>query len=215
MYPQADPWGSPPNPGPAGPPGYPGPAGPAGHPGPASPAGHPGSRPGRPGRASEPAGPMYGRAPVPKTRPLREPTAELPVVISGRPVAARVAKPVSWRRSSRASLRSLSDGWGLTATGLLVAFCGWGLWAAAGRGTLRSPLAGLAFMLVVAAGLFGLTRLLGFLVLERILQRPRLHARWSHLLAGLFLTFAGVAYFTQTIWIIDGMDWIREQWQRI
>jgi drug/metabolite transporter (DMT)-like permease len=127
----------------------------------------------------------------------------------------RSTKPVSWQRTSRASLRSLSDGWGFTATGVIVAFCGWGLWAAAARGILAAPLTGLVFTLVVAAGLFGLTRLLGLLVLERILRRPRLHARWSHLLTGLFLTFAGLAYFSQTSWIIDGLEWVRDQWGRI
>src|SRR5262245_23929887 len=75
--------------------------------------------------------PMYGRAQVP-SRPLRQPTTEMPMV-----EPARVAR-VSWERRGSAARRSLSDGWGLTATGLLVAFCGWGLWAAAGRGAIAA-----------------------------------------------------------------------------
>ena len=95
---------------------------------------------------------MYGRAPVP---PLREPTAELPE-LAARPEAraSRPAAQVSWQRSSRASLRSLSDGWGFTAAGLIVAFSGWGIWAAAGLGTGLRPFPGLIFMLIVGAGVF-------------------------------------------------------------
>jgi hypothetical protein len=155
---------------------------------------------------------MHGRASVP-SRPLREPTAELPVV-GGQP-RPKVTREVSWQRSSRPSLRSLSDGWGFTATGALVAFCGWGLWAAAGRGTLTAPFVGLGIMLVVGAGVFALSRLLGYIVLEQMLRRPRLHARWSHLLTGMFLTVAGWSYIANTVWVVDGLDWLREQWQRL
>ncbi len=123
-------------------------------------------------------------------------------------------KKVSWQRTSSASRRSLSDGWGFTATGLIVAFCGWGIWAAAAPSSVRTPIIGLVIMLLVAAGLFALTRFLGFIVIERMWGRRRLHARWAHLFTGLFLTFAGVAYFVETTWIVDGIDWLREQWQR-
>src|SRR5687767_14282296 len=81
---------------------------------------------------------MYGRAPVPSPPVIREPTAEMPPYEPEQP-HARVGRPVSWQRSSRPRLRSLADGWGLTATGLVVGFCGWGFWAAAGRGTISAP----------------------------------------------------------------------------
>jgi hypothetical protein len=158
--------------------------------------------------------PQYGRASVP-VPVLREPTAEMPTVPPRAAGRSHPVSPVSWQRSSRASLRSLADGWGFTATGLLAMFCGWGLWAAAGRGTIAAPLFGMVLVLLVAAGVFAISRLLGFVVLQRMMGRPRLHARWAHFLTGLFLTVAGVSYLAATSWIVSGVDWIREQWQRL
>jgi hypothetical protein len=175
--------------------------------------------PGSVGRHARPDDtPVFGRAavPVPPRRrdggegaesALRESTAELPVV--------KIRKPdISWYRPSRASLRSLSDGWGLSATGLLLAFCGWGVWAAAGRGEIAAPLVGFGIVLAVAVGVFALSRLLGRIVLVGLMRRGRPHARWAHLLTGLFLSAAGIAYFGQTSWIIDGWRWVQEQMQR-
>jgi hypothetical protein len=68
-------------------------------------------------------------------------------------------------------------------------------------------------MLVVGVGVFALSRLLGYLVLEQMLRRARLHARWSHLLTGLFLTAAGWSYVANTTWVVEGIAWLREQWQ--
>lgn len=161
---------------------------------------------------------MYGRAKVPSAP--RVPEADL--VEAERPVVVvRPPKPISWQRASRASLRSLSDGWGLSATGLLIAFCGWGVWAAAGRGSIASPLTGLVFMLLVAVGVFALSRLLGYVVLTQMLNRRRLHARWAHLAAGLFLTLGGISYFANTRlvigtdeWIQGLWDWVRSLWEQ-
>jgi hypothetical protein len=192
MYPPADPWGVPEDPTPTPP---------------------------LPPRTTSGA-PMYGRASVPVPPvPLREPTAEMPTVLPrsrlGGPSRGRQAPPVSWQRSSRASLRSLADGWGFTATGLLAVFCGWGVWAAAGRGTIAAPLVGLVLVLLVGAGVFVVCRLLGFLLLGRMMGRVRLHARWAHFLTGLFLAVAGVSYLANTSWIVAGVGWIQQQWQRL
>ena len=162
--------------------------------------------------------PRYGRASVPvPPAPLREPTAELPTLTPRRGVgrSGRPPTPVSWQRTSRASLRSLADGWGFTATGLLAVFCGWGVWAAAGRGTIGMPLFGLALVVLVAAGVFIVSRMLGFVLLERMMGRPRLHARWAHFLTGLFLTVAAVSYLANTSWVITGLRWIGDQWGRL
>ena len=157
---------------------------------------------------------MYGRAPIPvPTPPLREPTAQMPEV-DRPPAGPRAPRPVSWQRSSRPALRSLADGWGFTATGLVVAFCGWGFWAAAGRGRLSAPYIGLLFMLFVSVGVFALSRFFGYIVVEQTLGRPRHHARWAHLLTGLFLTVAGISYLANTACLVDGIDWIRDQWNR-
>jgi hypothetical protein len=163
--------------------------------------------------------PMYGRASVPvPSQPLREPTAELPMLHA--PASSRPVPKVSWHRPGNAARRSLSDGWGFTATGLLIAFCGWGVWAAAGRGTVRAPLVGLGVVLVVAAMVFALSRVLGFIVLGQLMHRSRPHARWSHLFAGLFMTLAGISYLVNTKWMVDfgswidkGVEWLGEQRQ--
>jgi hypothetical protein len=132
----------------------------------------------------------------------------MPVRAPKRPVVV----PVSWYHASRASRRSLSDGWGFTATGLVVLFCGWGLWAAAGRGTVAAPLVGLGLVLVVSVGVFALSRFVGFLVLERMMGRNRIHARWAHFFTGAFLTVAGISYLVSTMWLGEGIDWVKDQW---
>lgn len=157
--------------------------------------------------------PIYGRAPVPTPAPAREPTAEYPQVELPTRTAPPPVPAVSWHRPSRASLRRLADGWGFSATGLLVAFCGWGVWAAAQRGTGTPSLIGFAFTLTVAVGVFTLARLFGYLVVEQVMGRVRLHARWSHLIAGLFLAVAGVGYFVNTSWLVTVSDWIRDGWE--
>jgi hypothetical protein len=125
--------------------------------------------------------------------------------------AARVENPraLSWERVKNTQRRRLSDGWGFTAAGLLVAFCGWGLWAVAGRGSGQSSLPGLFFMLTVATIVFVISRYLGFVVLEKLLGRDRPHARWTHFATGMFLAVAGAAYLMSSRWLVDGGDWIR------
>ncbi len=154
--------------------------------------------------------PMYGRAPVPPP-PVRQPTSEyLPVV----PVRqAHAGRPLSYQRASRASLRSLADGWGFSATGLIVAFAGWGLYAVAGRGRLHMPFVGFLVTVTVAVGLFAVSRWLGYVVLGRLLHRPRPHARWAHSITGLFLAAAGVSYLVQTSWMVDGSGWLSDGWR--
>ena len=173
------------------------------------------------GEPTEPR-PLYGRASVPvPPAPLREPTAELPPVLVPGPRRRPVrTATVSWQKVKKASRRNLSDGWGFTAAGLIVVFCGWGVWAAAGRGTGTSPWPGLVLALLVTAFIFILARFLGFLVLERMWGRSRPHARWSHFLAGLFLTVAGVSYLINTrfmvdTWVRDLWDYLGEQWRRV
>jgi hypothetical protein len=153
---------------------------------------------------------MYGRASVPVPQPLREPTAEYPALDPRRAIGSRASRPVSWQRSSRASLRSLSDGWGFTAAGLIVTFSGWGLWAAAGRGTGLQPLPGLILTLLVGTGVFVLSRLLGYFLIVRALGRTRTHARWSHFWTFAFLTAAGGAYLLSSSWVTDADDWVRQ-----
>jgi hypothetical protein len=160
----------------------------------------------------EPTEPMYGRASVPvPTTPLREPTAELPPVLARGP--GRRSPQVSWQKVKKTSRRNVSDGWGFTAAGLILMFVGWGIWAAAGRGSGASPWPGLLLSLVAAAAVFVVFRFLGYLVLERTWGRNRPHARWSHFLAGLTLAIAAFSYVVNTRFMVD--SWLREGWDYI
>ena len=147
---------------------------------------------------------MYGRAPVP-TRPVRQPTDELPFVV----VPVRQPPPlISMRAPNRAGMRRLATGKGLSATGLLIAFVGWGVWAAAGRGTIKTPALGFGVVLAVAVGVFLVCRLMGRFFLVRILGRERRTARAAHAVTGLFLAACGFYYLGQTSWVQDGFDFL-------
>ena len=143
-----------------------------------------------------------------------------------RPATCRATRGVHpWRRPGRrapaarrrhhpgagpAAADQLRIGGEWTSTGALFAFVCWGIWAISARGNDLSGLALSFFLvLVVAAGLFTLLRLLGRVVLERSLGRPRRGARGSHLATGLFLIAAGIAYLGQTAWVVDAWTWLK------
>jgi Protein kinase domain len=141
---------------------------------------------------------MRGRARV-IPKPAPEPTG---VVVD--PVAADVRRyrPLPGERSA-----ALKIGWELTGTGAFIAFICWGIWAASARGRLAGPLIAFALVLAVAAGVFALTRLLGRLLIEQRLGRPRRSAKGAHALTGLFLVAAGVAYLRQVDWVMGIVSW--------
>jgi hypothetical protein len=56
---------------------------------------------------------------------------------------------------------------------------------------------------------FTLSRVLGRVVIERGLGRPRRSAWAAHLATGVFLAAAGVAYLGQTEWVVDAWNWVR------
>lgn len=186
-----------------------------GHPPGAGPPGGP--RPVDPTQVDDPppAGYASGRARVPKPakEALRRPTTEMPPVEPTRRSDPPVL--VSWHRPSRERMRALSDGWGFSATGLLFAFIGWGIWAASIRAEepTRAPLLWFGIICGVAVGVFVVCRLIGRVLIGQVLGRPRRHARWSHLVAGLFLTVCGVFYLGEANWgwIEDGVGWV-ESW---
>ena len=155
--------------------------------------------------SSPPVPPMYGRAPVPP-RPLCQSTDELPVVV----VVRQPPPLISMRAPNRAGMRRLANGKGLSATGLLIAFIGWGIWAAAGRGTIETPALGFGIVLAVAVGVFAVCRLLGRFFLVRIMGRERRTARAAHAVTGLFLAACGAYYLGQTSWVQDGFDWVNQ-----
>lgn len=152
----------------------------------------------------EPTMPGYrpGKAPV---GPRPEGTAPI--------VDPTVVGP-AWTDQPRASLRyqarQLKKGGEWSAAGALFAFVCWGTWAIAERGgSLLTPVVALVLVMLVAAGVFLLCRLLGRVVVERWLGRIRRSAWPSHLVTGVFLGAAGVQYLRQTGWIVDGLTWLR------
>ena len=155
--------------------------------------------------------PRYGRASVPVPPAQRDATAELPLPYQPSPDAKPVK--VSWEKVKNANRRRLSDGWGLTATGLIVVVSGWVVWAAANRGTGRSIWPGFVLSLVAAVLIFVVSRTAGYYVVERGLNRPRRHARWSHFFAGLFLTLAGFWYLVNTEYQLSSGDWLQDGWR--
>ena len=104
-------------------------------------------------------------------------------------------------------LRQLRIGSRWSVVGGLFAFIGWGVWAISSRGDLTSPVVTFVLTLLVAAGLFALSRLLGRVILERQLGRIRRSARGTHLVTAVFLVGVGVAYLRQTEWVVNVWNW--------
>lgn len=118
--------------------------------------------------------------------------------------------PEESRVPFRAERRQLRRGGEWTSFGLLWAFICWGIWAVSVRGAdLAVPALAFVLVLLVAAGVFVLSRLVGRAILERALGRRRRSAWGAHLITGVFLFGAGVAYLGQTQWVVDAWSWVR------
>jgi hypothetical protein len=126
------------------------------------------------------------------------------------PVVDPLTDPASrpWHGPTGEGVGILTKGWQFTAVGGAFAFLSWALWAASNHGNLTTPLTAFIVVLVVAGGVFALTRLLGRLILVQKMGRTRRTARVAHALTGLFLLAAGVAYLRQTSWVIDLLNWL-------
>ena len=122
-----------------------------------------------------------------------------------------------WRGSDAAprpplrhQIRQLRKGGEWTTVGGLFGFICWGIWAISMRGNLTVPVLAFVLVLLIAGGVFALSRLLGMLILERGFGRTRNSARISHMITGLFLAGAGVAYLKQTEWVVAAWNWVRD-----
>ncbi|HEU5107794.1 MAG TPA: hypothetical protein VFT95_04385 [Micromonosporaceae bacterium] len=110
----------------------------------------------------------------------------------------------------RFQLRQLRRGGEWSWIGGLFAFVSWGIWLISVRGgDMVVPVLAFVLVLLVALGVFTLSRAVGRLVLERGLGRVRRSAWAAHLATGLFLAGAGVAYLGQTQWVVDVWNWVR------
>jgi hypothetical protein len=110
-------------------------------------------------------------------------------------------RPLGWH------VGQLRRGGEWSFAGLLFAFVCWGIWAISSDGNLTAPVVVFIVSLLVAAGLFALSRLVGRLVLERQFHRVRRTARGSHIVAGVFLVGVGIAHLRQTEWVMTAFNW--------
>jgi hypothetical protein len=147
-----------------------------------------------------------GRASVTPAMPKTEPfTATHEPTGTGWPVDGEPPQrhPLSWHI---AQLRRGSE-WSSAA--LLFAFVCWGVWAISSDGEdLTTPLLVFILSLLVAVGLFALSRLLGRLVLEKQLGRVRRTARGAHMVTAVFLVGVGLAHLRQTDWVMQAWRWV-------
>jgi hypothetical protein len=111
--------------------------------------------------------------------------------------------PLAWH------IRRLRLGSEWSSAAVLFAFVCWGIWAISSDGEgLTTPLLVFVLSLLVAVGLFALTRFLGRIILERQLGRVRHTARGAHIVVAVFMVGVGIAHLRQTQWIMDAWNWI-------
>ncbi|CAM3429107.1 serine/threonine protein kinase [Stackebrandtia soli] len=110
-------------------------------------------------------------------------------------------------------LSILSSGSEFSVVGALFAFVGWGLWAFDNaRGTFLGHILMFIFVLLVGAAVFTMARLLGTMVLVRLLNRTRRTARLSHLASGAFLVIVGLSFLSNVSYISTAMTWLQQLW---
>jgi hypothetical protein len=106
------------------------------------------------------------------------------------------------------SLRELRRGGEWSSWALLFAFVGWGVWTISEGDDLATPIIVFILSVLVAGGLFALSRVLGHVILEKQLGRVRRSARGSHMVAAVFLVGVGLAHLQQTEWVMDAYHWV-------
>jgi len=111
-------------------------------------------------------------------------------------------RPLGWH------LEQARRGGEWSFAGLLFAFVCWGIWALSTDGDLTGAVIVFVVSVLVAVGVFALSRLIGRVVLERQLGRQRRTAKGSHIVAGVFLVGVGVAHLQQTGWVMDAVRWV-------
>jgi len=118
------------------------------------------------------------------------------------------------RQSLGSHLRQLRRGGEWSFAGLLFAFVCWGNWViSSGGDDLTTPIVVFVVSVLVAVGIFALSRLVGRVVLERQFGRVRRTARGSHMVAGVFLVGVGIAHLRQTEWVMIAFNWVAGQFR--
>ncbi len=109
---------------------------------------------------------------------------------------------------TRPTMRQLRRGGEWTSAALLWAFVCWGIWALSNDGLWSTKVIIFVVSVIVAGGLFALSRLVGRIVLEKQFHRVRRSARGSHAVAALFLAGVGLAHLQQTGWVMNALSWV-------
>ena len=188
-----------------------------------------------PGSPTSPAGPSSG-SPRPASAPTSAPrptaiqpsSAGAPAMVGRAQVVARPPEPSGYAapegtylgggpspgarvsRRPKVNLRTLRKGGGWTIAGASFAVLCWFVWAAANRksGAVLAP-GFLVATAVVAVGLFMVLRLLGRLVIEGWMHKPRNSAHGAHLGTAAFLFAVGVTYLQETAWVMQAYRWVK------
>jgi hypothetical protein len=155
-------------------------------------------------------------APVPEVNPFQRGVASVdsatprtePFTAAHDLTGTRPGAEPPQRRPMRWHVRRLRQGSEWSNAAVLFAFVCWGIWAISSDGDLTTGLLVFVVSLVVAVGLFALTRMLGRLVLEKQLGRVRHTARGAHLVAAVFMVGVGFAHLRQTEWVMGAWNWI-------
>jgi hypothetical protein len=112
------------------------------------------------------------------------------------------------RRPVGRRLDDLRRGGEWSSAALLFAFVCWGIWAVSTDGDFITAVIIFVISLLVAGGIFALSRLVGRVVLEKQLHRVRRTARGSHLITAVFLVGVGLAHLQQTAWVMRAFTWV-------
>ena len=149
----------------------------------------------------------FGRGVATPTRSAGRVPEEEPPVPTAPPEPPAPKRP--WTGPG-GKLAALSSGSELSVVGALFAFVCWGLWTWDNfrESTLGWQIFVLVLCFVVAAGVFAIARLIGTILLVRLLGRTRRTARLSHLAAGIFLVLAGVEFLQGVSWFVTAWDWV-------
>jgi serine/threonine protein kinase len=184
---------------------------------------------------TSPAGPSSGSprpASIPTSAPrptaIQPSSAAAPAMVGRAQVVARPPEPSGYAapegtylggppgqgarvsRRPKVNLRTLRKGGGWTIAGASFAVLCWFVWAAANRksGAVLAP-GFLVATAVVAVGLFMVLRLLGRLVIEGWMHKPRNSANGAHLGTAAFLFAVGVTYLQETAWVMQAYRWVK------
>lgn len=98
----------------------------------------------------------------------------------------------------------------ITGVGLMFAFVCWGIWSVAnGRGGLVDRFLIFVVVVLIGAGIFILSRLVGRLLWEKLMGRVRRNARGAHTITAGYLVAAGLGFLGQTPWVVQLWGWLK------